>query len=116
MMIQIFKIDKTGNVIGSQLEQDGFQETSFLKRGWKDDLFKPRFSFEKDRWIESATKEEIQKAYVDTETSVEMLAQQISTLEIEGIEKDIKINGLSQQNELLGQQLSDIEIQILGGV
>ena len=34
----------------------------------------------------------------------------------EDIEKDIKLNTLEKQNEELGQQLSDLEIQILGGM
>lgn len=115
-MIQVIEIDKTGTVIGSKLVEDGFKDTECLKKGWSGYFLKPQFSILKNKWIESATKEELEAAHTVIETGEERLAQQISALEIEGIEKDIKMNDLSQQNELLGQQLSDIEIQLLGGV
>lgn len=115
-MIQIFEIDKTGNVIGSQLEHDDFQETSVLKRGWEGYFLKPKYDFSKEKWVESATNEELEDANAEVESSSQLLAQSVSDLEINDIEKDIKLNTLEKQNEELGQQLSDLEIQILGGM
>lgn len=115
-MIQVIKVDRNGNIAGSQLEKDDFQETEFLKRGWEGYFFKPKYDFSKEKWVESATNEELENANAEVESSSQLLAQSVSDLEISDIEKDIKLNTLEKQNEELGKQLSDLEIQILGGI
>ena len=115
-MIQIFEVDKKGNIISSAIEPEDFQETKYFKRGWEDYLLSPKFNFIENRWVESATNEELENANAEVESSSQLLAQSVSDLEINDIEKDIKLNTLEKQNEELGQQLSDLEIQILGGM
>lgn len=69
--------------------------------------WKPIFDFVSKSWEERATEEEMNTS-VEESSKEEILAQQISELEIKNIEKDILI-------ESLGQQMSDLEILFLGG-
>lgn len=115
-MIQVIKVDRNGNIAGSQLEKDDFQETEFLKRGWEGYFFKPKYDFSKEKWVESATNEELENANAEVESSSQLLAQSVSDLEINDIEKEVKISDLGKQNEELGQQISDLEIMFLGGI
>ena len=115
-MIQVFEVDKQGTILKSLLEQDDFEESDNLKRGWVGYFLKPQFSRVENKWFESATEDELKAAHAYVESNEEQLAQQVSALEISNIEKEVKISDLGKQNEELGQQLSDLEIQILGGI
>lgn len=115
-MIQVFEVDKQGNILKSLLEQDDFKESDNLKRGWVGYFLKPQFSILENKWVESATDEELEAAHAYVESNEEQLAQQVSALEISNIEKEIKISDLGKQNEELGQQISDLEIMFLGGI
>ena len=119
-MIQIFEVDSQGNILDSQIEQDDFQETTRLKVGWTGYLLKPIYDCSQSMWIESATDKELEAAVTYPKTNEERLGQQISTLEIDSLEKDFKIAELGKQNkeqgQNLGQQISDLELMILGGM
>lgn len=109
----IYKIDVNGEVEGTRLpEEDVCLERNETDKPIPDGLFKPRFDFETG-WYEGATQEElltVENILNGNEevalTDVEKLAQAVSDLEI----KDMEKNELIVQ---LGQQVTDLEIQLL---
>lgn len=108
--IEVIQIDEKGNVeIPIVVDKETFEEMEFIKFQWEGLFLKPKWSFRLNKWIETATDDELNPPVEEEDlTSEELLAQQISELEIKDMEKDILI-------EDLGQQLSDLEIMFLGG-
>ncbi|WP_193553854.1 hypothetical protein [Carnobacterium divergens] len=108
--IEVINVDEKGNIVDSDLAiKEMFKETEFTKFQWEGFFLKPRWSFSLNKWIETATDDELNPPVEKEElTSEEELAQQVSELEIKDMEKDILIEGL-------GQQLSDLEIMVIGG-
>ncbi|WP_338122001.1 hypothetical protein, partial [Carnobacterium divergens] len=91
------------------VNKETFEESEYTKFQWEGFFLKPRWSFSQNKWIETATDNELNPQDEKEElTSEEELAQQVSELEIKDMEKDILIKDL-------GQQLSDLEIMVLGG-
>lgn len=80
-MIQIFEVDKKGNIISSAIEPEDFQETKYFKRGWEDYLLSPKFNFIENRWVESATNEELNPPVEEVESSEEIKQLQTELLE-----------------------------------
>ena len=83
-------------------------------KGWTEvwppqPCWRPVYDWDTNKWDETATNEEMHPSDLEEEpTTEEMLAQQVSDLEIKDIEKNDLI-------EKLGQQVSELEIMILGG-
>lgn len=67
--------------------------------------WKPVFDFQKKQWIETATEEDMQIPEVGLSES-EKIMQALSDLEIDALKKDSLL-------EQLGQQVTDLEIQLL---
>ncbi|MDT1997225.1 hypothetical protein MX633_11165 [Carnobacterium divergens] len=108
--IEVIEIDEEGNVKEAKVvNKETFEESEYTKFQWEGLFLKPKWSFRLNKWIETATDDELNPPVEEEElTSEEELAQQVSELEIKDMEKDILI-------EDLGQQLSDLEITVLGG-
>ena len=108
--IEVIEIDEEGNVKESKVvNKENFEESEYTKFQWEGLFLKPKWSFRLNKWIETATDDELNPPVEEEElTSEEELAQQVSELEIKDMEKDILI-------EDLGQQLSDLEIMFIGG-
>ena len=108
--IEVIEIDEEGNIKEAKVvNKETFEESEYTKFQWEGLFLKPKWSFRLNKWIETATDDELNPPVEEEElTSEEELAQQVSELEIKDMEKDILI-------ENLGQQLSDLEIMVLGG-
>lgn len=108
--IEVIEIDEEGNVKEPKVvNKESFEESEFTKFQWEGLFLKPKWSFRLNKWIETASEEEVNPPHDKEElTNEEALAQQVSELEIKDMEKDILI-------EDLGQQLSDLEIMFIGG-
>ena len=96
------------------VEQQYIENEQEVPEGWTEvwppqPCWKPVYDWNANKWIETATDEEMHPSDPEEEpTTEEMLAQQVSDLEIKDIEKNDLI-------EKLGQQVSELEIMILGG-
>ncbi|WP_413488468.1 hypothetical protein [Carnobacterium divergens] len=108
--IEVIEIDEEGNIKEAKVvNKETFEESEYTKFQWEGLFLKPKWSFRLNKWIETATDDELNPPVEEEElTSEEELAQQVSELEIKDMEKDILI-------EDLGQQLSDLEIMFIGG-
>lgn len=108
--IEVIEIDEEGNLKEAKVvNKENFQESEYTKLPWNELFLKPKWSFRLNKWIETASEEEVNPPNDKEElTTEEALAQQVSELEIKDMEKDILI-------EDLGQQLSDLEIMVIGG-
>lgn len=107
-------IDSKGNWIGSVLKEDNFEETEDIKNTFVGYFLKPKWSFEENRWIETATDEEINPPNTDEELSdVQQLAQALTELELDNFEKDNRINELEKENQLLGQESTDHDLRLI---
>lgn len=108
--IEVIEIDEEGNLKESKVvSEETFEESEYTKFQWEGLFLKPKWSFRLNKWIETASEEEVNPPHDKEElTNEEALAQQVSELEIKDMDKDILI-------EDLGQQLSDLEIMVLGG-
>ena len=105
-----YKIDANGYPLESKVfsTEETAAEEGYNYPSWEELLLKPKWSEKMNKWVETATDEELNPPEMGGLTREEELAQQVSELEIKDMEKDILI-------ESMGQQLSDLEIMILGG-
>lgn len=66
-------IDSKGNWNGTVLKEDDYVETKRIKEQWEENFLKPKWSFDEEKWIESATDEELNPPTDETQTDKERI-------------------------------------------
>lgn len=104
--IEVINVDEKGNIVGSDLaEKEMFNETEFTKFQWKGFFMKPKWSFRLNKWIETATDDELNPPDMEEELSdIQQLAQEFTELELDNFEKDNKIKELEEENNELKKE------------
>ncbi|MFS7207033.1 hypothetical protein AB6887_05235 [Carnobacterium divergens] len=115
-MKEIFKINE---------EEFGFSESQLVEddylceNPWTDvplpqPCWKPKFNWNSNTWVETATEEEMNPPEVKPElTEVEELGQKISEMELADLEKENRIKQLEAENEVLGMQQTDNDLRLM---
>ncbi|TFI75557.1 hypothetical protein [Carnobacterium divergens] len=120
--IEVIEIDEEGNVKESKVvNKENFEESEYTKFQWEGLFLKPKWSFRLNKWIETATDDELNPPDTEEELSdIQQLAQEFAELELDNFEKDNKIkeleeenNELKKENQLLGQQSTDHDLRLI---
>ena len=120
--IEVIEIDEEGNVKESKVvNKETFEESEFTKFQWEGFFLKPRWSFSLNKWIETATDDELNPPDMEEELSdIQQLAQEFTELELDNFEKDNKIkeleeenNELKKENQFLGQESTDHDLRLI---
>ncbi|MFS7207946.1 hypothetical protein AB6831_10290 [Carnobacterium divergens] len=120
--IEVIQIDEKGNVeIPIVVNKETFEESEYTKFQWEGLFLKPKWSFRLNKWIETATDDELNPPDMEEELSdIQQLAQEFTELELDNFEKDNKIkeleeenNELKKENQLLGQQSTDHDLRLI---
>lgn len=113
--IEVIEIDEEGNLKESKVvNKETFEETKFIKYQWEGYFLKPKWSFALDKWVETASEEEVNPPNTEEELSeVQQLAQALTELELDNFEKDNRINELEKENQLLGQESTDHDLRLI---
>lgn len=113
--IEVINVDEKGNILGSDLaEKEMFKETEFTKFQWEGFFMKPKWSFSLNKWIETATDDELNPPDMEEELSdIQQLAQEFTELELDNFEKDNRINELEKENQFLGQESTNHDLRLI---
>ncbi|MCO6018237.1 hypothetical protein CKN86_02385 [Carnobacterium divergens] len=113
--IEVIQIDEKGNVeIPIVVNKETFEESEYTKFQWEGLFLKPKWSFRLNKWIETATDDELNPPDMEEELSeVQQLAQALTELELDNFEKDNRINELEKENQLLGQESTDHDLRLI---
>lgn len=95
-MKNMYIVDVEGNILGSILTNNSFKETKDTKNMWIGYLLKPKWSFKLNKWVETATDEELNQEHETKLSDIQQLGQQVTNLEIE---KYVLENKLKQYDE-----------------
>lgn len=113
--IEVIEINEDGSIKESKVvNKETFEETEFTKFQWEGYFLKPKWSFTLNKWIETATEEELNPPEIEEElTEVEELGQKISEMELADLEKENRIKQLEAENEVLGMQQTENDLRLM---
>ncbi|MDT2011181.1 hypothetical protein [Carnobacterium divergens] len=95
--IEVIEIDEEGNVKEPKVvNNETFEESEFTKFQWEGYFLKPKWDFSLNKWIETATEEELNPPEIEEKTdyerveSLENTVLELADLILSGGETNVK--------------------------